>query len=439
MALGFGRRRRGRRQEPEEELQATSQQPEHTPETPEALQPAPADHSDEPVTAEAPENAASSDSPASDDAVAPAAPARKAPEQAATKAPPARAAPRTRARASGDSLSLLNALLRLHGAGDIASLSGAADQLARTYLNGTHLLVLLIDKGGSFHLRPAKAGATGTLLKRLGEILGIDVSQEIPPPRRGRMAKIWLDDSASAQATSLADFWGDWAGEETCWRAEKTLGISQVTAIRLASVEEPLGIALFISTGDPPDSAMQDAVARHVTVALTNIRSIEKARQFGTVDPIRWVPDPNEFTRQLSREVSRARRYGHDVSVVLLVVDNFDTLRLEYGWTVANRLLRSVGSSLAERLRESDYLGAYRHNGFGIILVQTSGEGAVEGAARLREAAQAVRVLEGDDGPVPECVVATASCPEDGGEANAILTAAESRLLPKRRLSSASA
>jgi hypothetical protein len=87
-------------------------------------------------------------------------------------------------------------------------------------LNGTHLLVLLIDKGGSFHLRPAKAGATGTLLKRLGEILEIDMSREIPPPRRGRMAKIWLDDSASAQATSLADFWGDSAGEETLARRE---------------------------------------------------------------------------------------------------------------------------------------------------------------------------------------------------------------------------
>jgi hypothetical protein len=71
--------------------------------------------------------------------------------------------------------------------------------------------------------------------------------------------------------------------------------------------------------------------------------------------------------------------------------------------------------------------------------VQTSAEGSPEAAARLRDAAQGVRVLEGDDGPVPECVVATASCPEDGGEAHALLLAAESRLLPKRRLFSASA
>jgi len=438
MALGFGRRRRGRRQEPKEEPQAALQEPEDTPETPEGLQPALADHADDPTMAEAPEASATPDKPNHDETTA-AAPAQEAPVQAIEKAPPAHATPRGKPHANGDSLSLLNALLRLHGAEDIASLSDAADQLARTYLGGTHLLVLLIDKGGSFHLRLAKAGATGTLIKRLGEILEIDMSREIPPPRRGRMAKIWLDDSASAQAVSLADFWGDSAGEETCWRAEKTLDISQVTAIRLASAEEPLGIALFISPGDPPDPAMLDAVGRHVTVALTNVRSIEKARQFGTVDPIRWVPDGNEFTRQLSREVSRARRYGHAVSVVILVVDNFDTLRLEYGWTVANRLLRSVGSGLTEHLRESDYLGAYRHNGFGVVLVQTSAEGSPEAAARLRDAAQGVRVLEGEDGPVPECVVATASCPEDGGEANALLLAAESRLLPKRRLSSASA
>jgi len=434
MALGFGRRRGRRQQEPNDE----PQEPERTTETAEYLLPVLADHIGEPARAEAPETPATSDKPNQDETSA-APPAREAPVQAVERARPAPAAPRGKPHANGDSLSLLNALLRLHGAEDIASLSDAADQLARTYLGGTHLLVLLIDKGGSFHLRPANAGATGTLIKRLGEILGIDMSRDIPPPRRGRMAKIWLDDSASAQAASLADFWGDSAGEETCWRAEKTLSISQVTAIRLASTEEPLGIALFISPGDPPDPAMLDAVGRHVAVALTNVRSIEKARQFGTVDPIRWVPDHNEFTKQLSREVSRARRYGHTVSLVILVVDNFDTLRLEYGWTVANRLLRSVGSGLAERLRESDYLGSYRHNGFGVILVETSAEGSLEAAARLREAAQGVRVLEGEDGPLPECVVATASCPEDGGEANAILLAAESRLLPKRRLSSASA
>jgi diguanylate cyclase (GGDEF)-like protein len=184
---------------------------------------------------------------------------------------------------------------------------------------------------------------------------------------------------------------------------------------------------------------MLDAIARHLTVALTNLRSLEKARQFGTVDPIRWIPDRYEFGRQLSREVSRARRYGHPVSLVLVVVDNFDTLRVDYGWTVANRLLRSVGSALSERLRESDYLGSYRHNGFGMVLVQTPGEAVVEAASRLREAAQGVRVLEGDDCPVPECVAATASSPEDGGDASTVLLAAESRLVPKQRLSSASA
>jgi diguanylate cyclase (GGDEF)-like protein len=434
MALGFGRRRRGRRQETNKEPQVAPQEPEQASETPEGLQFVLADRTNEPAMAEAAQEPPTYDEPDQDET-----PAQEVPVLAVEKIPPPPGSRRGKSQANGDSLSLLNALLRLHGAEDMASLSDAADQLARTYLGGTHLLVLLIDKGGAFHFRPARAGATGTLIKRLSEILEIDMSREIPPPHRGRLAKIWLDDSASAQAVSLADFWGDSAGEETCWRAEKTLDISQVTAIRLASPEEPLGIALFISPGDLPDPAMLDAVGRHVTVALTNVRSIEKARQFGTVDPIRWVPDGNEFTRQLSREVSRARRYGHDVSVVILVVDNFDALRLEYGWTVANRLLRSVGSALTEHLRESDYLGAYRHNGFGLILVQTSGEGALEGAARLREVAQAVRVLEGDDGPVPECVVATASCPEDGGEANALLLAAESRLLPKRRLSSASA
>jgi diguanylate cyclase (GGDEF)-like protein len=209
--------------------------------------------------------------------------------------------------------------------------------------------------------------------------------------------------------------------------------------MRLASPEEPLGIALFLSQGEPSDLAMLEAVGRHLTVALAGLLSTEKARQFGSIDPVRWIPDHSEFARQLSREVSRAHRYDQPVSMALLVVDNFDTLRLEYGWTVANRLLRSVSTALAGCLRESDFLGSYRHNGFGAILMQSSVEAASEAASRLREAATGVRALEGEDSPVPECVVAIASYPNDGDDASALLVAAESRLLPKRRLSATAA
>jgi diguanylate cyclase (GGDEF)-like protein len=422
-------------QEAEEEPQAPTPRPEQRLEPPEGFQPAKSGETNEPTQAGGSEAPAVSDKlPLAEGTGA----ARREESTIGTAEKPTPASPSPK-HIYGDCLSLMNALLRLHGAEDIDSLADAADQLARTYLNGTHLLVLAVDRGGAFHLRAAKSGATAILLKQLNDALGIDVGLEIPFPHRGRLAKIWLDETGSAQAVSLADFWGGLAGEETCWRAEKVLGISQVTAIRLASPEEPLGIALLLSKGDPPDPAILDAVGRHLTVALAGLLSIEKARQFGSIDPVRWVPDHSGFTRQLSQEVSRAHRYDQPVSMALLVVDNFDTLRLEYGWTVANRLLRAVSSALAECLRESDFLGSYRHNGFGAILVQTSVEGASEAVVRLREAAAGVRVLEGEDSPVPECVVATASYPNDGDDASALLVAAESRLLPKRRLSAAAA
>jgi diguanylate cyclase (GGDEF)-like protein len=435
MVLRFEPHGREHGQEAEEEPQAPTPRPEQRLEPPEGFQPAKSGETNEPTQAAGSEAPAVSDKlPLAEGTGA----ARREESTTGTAEKPTPASPSPK-HIYGDCLSLMNALLRLHGAEDIDSLADAADQLARTYLNGAHLLVLVVDRGGAFHLRAAKSGATATLLEQLNDALGIDVGLEIPFPHRGRLAKIWLDETGSAQAVSLADFWGGLAGEETCWRAEKVLGISQVTAIRLASPEEPLGIALLLSKGDPPDPAMLDAIGRHLMVALTSLQSIEKARQFGSVDPVRWIPDHSEFTRQLSREVSRARRYDQPVSMALLVVDNFDTLRLEYGWTVANRLLRAVSSALAECLRESDFLGSYRHNGFGAILTQTSVEGASEAVVRLRETAAGVRVLEGEDSPVPECVVASASLPNDGDDASALLLAAESRLLPKRRLSSAAA
>jgi diguanylate cyclase (GGDEF)-like protein len=452
MVLRFGRHRRQHQQEAEEEPQLPTPEPEQETEAPVNFQSAEDSETNEAAQAEVGEAAAiSEEAPLAESDTAeavetPVVSEEIPPDESDTRSVEARtevaqeaSSPPTPEHAVSDTLPLLNTLLRLHGAEDIDSLVDAASQLVRTYLSGTHLLVLTVDKGGSFHLHAARSGATRTLLEQLNDTLSIDVGKESPPPRQGRIAKIWLDDTAGAQAASLADFWGGLAGEETCWRAEKVLGLSQVTAIRLASPEEPLGIALFLSQSEAPDLAILDAVGRHLTVALASHLDIEKARQFGSIDPVRWIPDHSDLSRQLSREVSRAHRYGQPISIALLVVDNFDALRLEYGWTVANRLLRSMSSTLAGCMRESDFLGSYRHNGFGVILVQASEEMASEAANRFREAATGVRALEGEDSPVPECVVAIASYPKDADDARTLLVAAESRLLPKRRLTSASA
>ncbi len=341
--------------------------------------------------------------------------------------------------ADRDTLSLMSALLRLHGAEDTADVAEAASLLGHAYLDRTHPLLLLADGDGALHLQSAKSAATAALVTHLSSLLGIALEGKAQPSRQGPLASIWLDDTAGVHVLSLPDLWGAQAGVEACQRAQQVLDISQVAGFRLASRDEPLGIALFFSCGNPPEPAMVDAIGRHLAVALANLRRAEKARQYGTVDPIRWIPDHSEFTHQLARETDRARRYGHPVTAALLVLDNFDALRLQYGWTVANRLLRSVSAALTECLRESDFMGSYRHDGFGVILAETSREGASEAAGRLRAKAAAVRVLGGEGGPVPECLVATASYPEDGGHPSTLLVAAESRLLPKRRHSSASA
>lgn len=433
MVFGWGRRRK--QHEPEEEPQTPPTEAEEDFEAAEELQTSAAavtDGQSQPAAGNTPP-AAEDPMPTETASIAqPERPASAAPAWTAVNSPPQPSADR-------DTLSLMSALLRLHGAEDTADVAEAASLLGHAYLDRTHPLLLLTDGDGALRLQSAKSAATATLVTHLGSLLGVALDGDVQGPRQGPLASIWLDDTAGVHVLSLADLWGDQAGVDACERAQRVLDISQVAAFRLASRDEPMGIALFLSCGNPPEPAMIDAIGRHLAAALANLRKVEKARQYGTVDPIRWIPDHSQFTHQLARETDRARRYGHPVTVALLVVDNFDALRLEYGWSVANRLLRSVSVALTECLRESDFMGSYRHDGFGVILAETSREGASEAAGRLRAKAAAARVLKGEGGPVPECLVATASYPEDGGHPSTLLVAAESRLLPKRRHSSASA
>ena len=86
---------------------------------------------------------------------------------------------------------------------------------------------------------------------------------------------------------------------------------------------------------------------------------------------------------ELHREINRAKRYGRELSVLMIDIDNFKNVNDTYGHLAGDRILKGVGSILAKSLRSGDIVGRYGGDEFLVILPETGHASAQDVALRL--------------------------------------------------------
>jgi diguanylate cyclase (GGDEF)-like protein len=211
---------------------------------------------------------------------------------------------------------------------------------------------------------------------------------------------------------------------------QRQLGIAQAWLVPLQWDGESLGLLLLLMPEGPPAPvAHAELLGRHVAVALTNLREKDAGRKRGEFDAVRWVYDERRFLEQLAREVRRAQRHGRPLSVLLLRILNVEELRGRYGRFLAEQLLRQVASRLDDAMRDTDFLGASREDGFAAILVETDQSGAERAEERLLTGLDAMELPHAElPGLNVQLACATATLPQDGESAEELAAAAEARL-----------
>lgn len=90
------------------------------------------------------------------------------------------------------------------------------------------------------------------------------------------------------------------------------------------------------------------------------------------------------FTKRISEEISRADRYRHSVSLIMIDIDHFKQFNDTYGHQRGNTVLMRLAQIIVGTKRQSDIAFRYGGEEFCVILPETGNE-AVELAGRLRE------------------------------------------------------
>jgi len=134
------------------------------------------------------------------------------------------------------------------------------------------------------------------------------------------------------------------------------------------------------------DEFLQKPIKPEHLVASVAIRAERSrtARFYRERDPLTGLLNHTNLSERLGTEVLRARRTGSVLSFAKIDLDGFKRVNEEYGYFTGDRVLRSLGRLLGERLRRTDVLGRFGGDEFGIILPGTDGRAAARLVDELR-------------------------------------------------------
>ena len=102
------------------------------------------------------------------------------------------------------------------------------------------------------------------------------------------------------------------------------------------------------------------------------------------LDDVTQLMNRRFFFQAAHRECSRAHRYNHPLSCLMVEINYFDRLNHTFGYPCGDYVLRTVAASIRQWTRDSDIVARFGENKFVVLLPETD----VEGAMIVREKLQ---------------------------------------------------
>jgi diguanylate cyclase (GGDEF)-like protein len=155
----------------------------------------------------------------------------------------------------------------------------------------------------------------------------------------------------------------------------------------------------------PLDTRLAHLVAAHVSSALHNILTqqrlaeascrlrdqerklaemVAQLQELAHKDDLTGLNNKRSLLAQLDSEISRSRRYGGELSCLMIDLDGFKPINDTFGHLAGDQVLRQLGDLFLSCCRDSDFIARYGGDEFTVVLPQTGAQGAACAAEKLR-------------------------------------------------------
>jgi diguanylate cyclase (GGDEF)-like protein len=170
---------------------------------------------------------------------------------------------------------------------------------------------------------------------------------------------------------------------------------------RIPSTGQPVG-AMTIARAEKPFNAAEREVFLYLVgqaaASVENVALHELVSEQAVTDDLTGLANSRAFRDVMEKEAARAVRFRHDVSLLMLDIDDFKKVNETYGHPAGDAVLRAIGRILRAESRGIDEPARYGGEEFVVALPETDPEGAFELAERIHARIAAERTRAPDDG-----------------------------------------
>lgn len=144
-------------------------------------------------------------------------------------------------------------------------------------------------------------------------------------------------------------------------------------------------------------------------------------------DPMTGLNNFRYLKDYLNRELSKSRRYSHELTLAIIDLDDFKAVNDRWGHPAGDALLKAVAEVLAGSVRSADMVARYGGEEFAVVFAETSKRAAVVVMEKLRRKISDIRLPDYHRVRITASI-GVACFPDDAEDRTGLLASADKSL-----------
>jgi diguanylate cyclase (GGDEF)-like protein len=140
------------------------------------------------------------------------------------------------------------------------------------------------------------------------------------------------------------------------------------------------------------DVALIELFGQLVGASIGNIKLFEKTQHQAVTDGLTGLANHRTFYEILEKELWRSKRYGGQISLIMVDIDNLKKINDAHGHRAGDKVIKEVSRRIKECIRQIDTAARYGGDEFAVILPNTALADALIVAERMVNAVASTQI-----------------------------------------------